>query len=106
MSPGSPRSCPALAALALVALLGACGGAGNNKGDPLGLRGKPSDACTQAIMEGHNDEAAGKQAPFLPSVRECGSLAAWTEAAKEFGIDLQGREPQFVDNTCEAAGRS
>jgi len=24
-------------------------------------------------------------------------------AAHRFGIDLQGREPQFVDNTCNAA---
>ena len=48
-------------------------------------------------------EAAGQPAPFLPSVRECESLAAWTEAAKGFGIDLKGREAQFVDNTCNAA---
>ena len=39
-----------------------------------------------------------------PSVRACGSLAEWTEAAKGFGIDLRGREAQFVDNTCNAAG--
>ena len=49
-------------------------------------------------------EVAGGPAPFLPSVRACGSLAQWTEAAHGFGIDLQGREAQFVDNTCNAAG--
>jgi len=55
-------------------------------------------------MDGHNNEAAGKPAPFLPSVRVCGSLDTWIAAAKDFGIDLKGREPQFVDNTCNAAG--
>lgn len=69
----------------------------------MALEGKPSDGCSLAIMDGHNNEGAGKPAPFLPSVRECGSLAAWIEAAKDFGIDLKGREPQFVDNTCNAA---
>ena len=101
--PSAKRSRSALLALALVALLGACGGSGG-KGDPLALEGTPSDACSQAIMDGHNSEAAGTQAPFLPSVRECGSLAAWIEAAKDFGIDLKGREAQYVDNTCTAAG--
>ncbi|MGH9279663.1 MAG: hypothetical protein ACRD12_16385 [Acidimicrobiales bacterium] len=101
MSAARPRS--AGLALALVALLGACGRGGDTKGDPLALAGKPSDACSQAIVDGHNSEAAGRPAPFLPSVRECASLAAWTQAAKDFGIDLKGREPQFVNNTCEAA---
>ncbi len=54
-------------------------------------------------MDGHNMEAARQPAPFLPSVRACGSLAEWTAAAKAFGIDLKGREAQFVDNTCNAA---
>lgn len=94
----------AVAVLALVALLVACGGGGDSTDDPLALEGKPSDACSQAIVDGHNMEAAGRPAPFLPSIRECGSLAAWTEAARKFGIDLKGREPQFVDNTCNAAG--
>jgi hypothetical protein len=101
-TPRRPRS--AVALLALVTLLGACGGGPKTKDDPLALEGKPSDACTQAIMDGHNMEAAGKPAPFLASIGECGSLAAWTEAAHKFGIDLQGREAQFVDNTCNAAG--
>lgn len=93
---------PVIAVLT-VTLLGACGGGGDDGGDPLALEGKPSDGCSQAIVDGHNNEAAGKPAPFLPSVRECGSLAAWVRAAKDFGIDLKGREPQFVDNTCNAA---
>jgi len=91
----------------LVAVAGACragGGGGGRSDDPLALAGQPSDACTQAIMDGHNMEAAGKPSPFLPSVQKCGSLAAWTEAAKAFGINLNGREAQFVDNTCNAAG--
>lgn len=92
-----------VAVVATGVLVGACGGGGNGDDDPLALAGKPSDACSQAIMDGHNMEAAGRPAPFLPSVRECGSLAAWTEAANNFGIDLKGREPQFVLNTCNAA---
>jgi hypothetical protein len=91
-------------ALLLMALTGACGGGGgDDDDDPLALAGKPSDACSQAIMDGHNMEAAGRPAPFLPSVEKCGSLAEWTAAAKAFGIDLRGREAQFVDNTCNAA---
>lgn len=90
--------------LGLAVLAGACGGGGGGGGDdPLALAGEPSDACSQAIMDGHNMEAAGRPAPFLPSVEACGSLAEWTEAAKKFGIDLKGREAQFVDNTCNAA---
>lgn len=87
----------------LLAILVACGGGGGADDDPLALAGTPSDACTRAIVAGHNDEAAGRPNPFLASIRECGSLAAWTAAAKGFGIDLKGREAQFVDNTCNAA---
>lgn len=91
-----------LAAFLLAAV--ACGGGGGGENDdPLALEGKPSDSCSQAIIDGHNTEAAGRPAPFLPSIRACGSLAEWTEAAKSFGIDLKGREAQFVDNTCNAA---
>lgn len=92
-----------VAALVLVALTGGCGGGSGAKDDPLALAGKPSDACSQAIVDGHNMEAAGKPAPFLPSIEKCETLAAWTEAAKTFGINLNGREAQFVDNTCNAA---
>ena len=73
-------------------LLAACGGGDNATDDPLALSGAPSDECSREIANGHNMEAAGRPAPFLPSVRECGSLAAWTEAAKAFGIDLNGWE--------------
>ena len=92
-----------LAMLGMAIVLGACGGGDDDERDPLALDGKPSDRCSQAIAAGHNDEGAGRPAPFLPSVRECESLAAWVQAAKDFGIDLKGREPQFVDNTCNAA---
>lgn len=33
-------------------------------------------------------------------------MAEWTAAAKAFGIDLRGREAQFVDNTCNATTTS
>ena len=80
----------------VLAVLGACGGGGSQDDDPLALAGKPSDACGQAIVDGHNMEAAGRPTRFLPSIEACGSLAEWTEAAKKFGIDLKGREAQFV----------
>lgn len=89
--------------MVLLVVLAACGGGEEARDDPLALSGAPSDECSRAIADGHHMEAAGQPAPFLPSVRECGSLAAWTEAAKGFGIDLKGREAQFVDNTCNAA---
>jgi hypothetical protein len=93
-----------LTATLLLAVLAGCGGGDDNAADdPLALSGKPSDACSQAIVDGHNMEAAGRPAPFLQSIRVCGSLAEWTEAAKGFGIDLKGREAQFVDNTCNAS---
>ena len=88
----------------LAAALSACGGGSKTVEDPLALEGEPSTPCTQAIMDGHNHEGAGQPTPvaFLPSIRECRSLAEWTAAAKAFGIDLRGREAQFVDNTCNA----
>ena len=89
--------------MSLLLLVAACGGGDRTEDDPLALGDAPSDECSRAIANGHNLEAAGQPAPFLPSVRECQSLAAWTEAAKGFGIDLKGREAQFVDNTCNAA---
>jgi hypothetical protein len=93
------------AACAIVlGVLGSCGGGGGQDDDPLALAGQPSGACSQAIMDGHDMEAAGRPTPFLRSIQACGSLAEWTEAAKKFGIDLKGREPQFVDNTCNAGG--
>ncbi|MFN2504652.1 MAG: hypothetical protein ABR540_10590, partial [Acidimicrobiales bacterium] len=101
---GAPRLAAwAVTLTVLAAVLGACGGGGGaDEDDPLALAGQPSGSCSQAIMDGHNMEAAGRPAPFLPSIQACGSLAEWTEAAKEFGIDLKGREAQFVDNTCNA----
>lgn len=86
----------------------ACGSGGNTTEDPLALEGTASSPCTQAIMDGHNHEGAGEPTPvaFLPSIRECRSLAEWTAAAKAFGIDLRGREAQFVDNTCNATTTS
>ncbi len=93
----------ATAAAIGLALTTACGGGGGSMGDPLALQAEPSGGCSQAIKDGHDNEAAGRPAPFLPSVRQCGSLDAWIQAAKDFGIDLKGREPQFVDNTCNAA---
>lgn len=90
--------------LALTTALSACGGGGKSTGDPLALSGKATTPCTQAIMDGHNHEGAGQPSPvaFLPSLRDCHSLAEWTAAANAFGIKLNGREAQFVDNTCNA----
>lgn len=93
-----------LPVLALAAVLAGCGGGPKPAGDPLALTGTASDACAQAIMDGHNMEAAGKPSPFLASIRQCKTLAEWTAAAKGFGIDLKGREAQYVDNTCNASG--
>lgn len=90
--------------LVVAAALSACGGGGGDE-DPLALEGKASTPCMQAITDGHNQEGAGQPTPvaFLPSIRECSSLTEWTVAAKAFGIDLKGREAQFVDNTCNAS---
>ena len=100
------RRCVGVILLATV--LAACGGGRETGEDPLALEGEASTACTQAIMDGHNHEGAGEPTPlaFLPSIRECRSLAEWTAAAKAFGIDLRGREAQFVDNTCNATTTS
>ena len=78
-----------LAALLVGAAAGACGGGGGGGADddPLALAGKPSDTCSQAIADGHNMEAAGRPAPFLPSIRACGSLLEWTEAAAYARLD-------------------
>ncbi len=91
------------AVVALATLLSACGG-GKSNDDPLALSGKARTPCTQAIMDGHNHEGAGQPTPvaFLPSLKDCPSLAEWTAAANAFGIKLNGREAQFVDNTCNA----
>ena len=97
-----------LGAVLLATALSACGGGGEPAEDPLALDGKASTPCTQAIMDGHNHEGAGQPTPvaFLPSIQECRSLAEWTAAAMAFGINLRGREAQFVDNTCNATTTS
>jgi hypothetical protein len=97
------------ATVAVAAALFACGGGGGGAtNDPLALEGEPSTPCTQAIVDGHNHEGAGQPTPvaFLPSIQECRSMAEWNAAAKAFGIDLRGREAQFVDNTCNATTTS
>lgn len=88
---------------ALAVALAACGGDGGDD-DPMAREGAVSTPCTQAITDGHNHEGAGEPTPvaFLPSIRDCRSLEEWTAAAKAFGINLRGREAQFVDNTCNA----
>jgi hypothetical protein len=92
----------------LATALSACGGGGEPAEDSLALGGKASTPCTQAIVDGHNHEGAGQPTPvaFLPSIQECRSLAEWTAAAMAFGINLRGREAQFVDNTCNATTTS
>ena len=96
------------AAVAIAIALSACGGNSTTDDDALALKGEPSTPCTRAIADGHNHEGAGEPTPvaFLPSVRECRTLDEWTAAAKAFGINLRGREAQFVDNTCNATTTS
>ncbi len=104
MSRISALSRQRLAVVAMAVAFSACGGGGGGDDDPMALGEAPSTPCTQAITDGHNHEGAGEPTPvaFLPSIRDCRSLDEWTAAAKAFGIDLRGREAQFVDNTCNA----
>ena len=97
-----------MGAALLATAVSACGGGGEPAEDSLALEGKASTPCTQAIVDGHNHEGAGQPTPvaFLPSIQECRSLAEWTAAAMAFGINLRGREAQFVDNTCNATTTS
>ena len=74
--------------------------------DPAKTKVTASPACAASFEQGHNSERAGQPTPdaFLPSIRTCRSLEQWTAAERAFGVDLQGREAEFVDNTCNAAG--
>lgn len=64
-----------------------------------------SQACTDSFRHGHNQEKGGEPTPkaFLPSIQACQSLEEWTAAERAFGVNLQGQEARFVDNTCFAA---
>ena len=89
-----------------MALIGACGGGGGGEvPDDSGAGTSLSPACRQAFVDGHDLEVAGTPTneAFLPSVEACGSLAEWTAAAQDFGVNLQGREAAFVDGVCAAA---
>ncbi len=70
---------------------------------PTTTPGGPSAVCADSFKRGHDRERAGVVTPraFLPSVRLCRSLEEWTAAARAFGVD-QGREAEFVNNTCGA----
>lgn len=92
---------------AVLALAAACGSGGGDAVDPLALpEPDADDPCARAFIRGHNDEAAGTPTPeaFRASIEECESLARWRTTALSVGIDLRGREAQFVDNTCRAIG--
>ena len=64
-----------------------------------------SQACADSFRHGHNQEKGGEPTPkaFLPSIQACQSLEEWTAAERAFGVNLQGQEARFVDNTCFAA---
>ena len=89
----------------------ACGDGDSNGG---ATRATPTTAttvaaspqCVDAFKQGHNSEKGGQATSqaFLPSIRVCQSLGEWTAAERAFGVNLQGREAEFVDNTCSAAG--
>lgn len=91
--------------MAVALLAGACGGDGGAVPDDADAGPSLSPACRQAFVDGHDLEVAGTPTneAFLPSVEACGSMAEWTAAAEDFGVDLQGREAIFVDGVCAAA---
>lgn len=64
-----------------------------------------SQACADSFRHGHKQEKGGEPTPkaFLPSIPACQSVEEWTAAARAFGVNLQGQEPRFLDNTCFAA---
>ena len=96
--------------MAVVAGLTACGGEDSTSPPrttvppPATTPGAASPLCADSFKRGHDSESAGVATPraFLPSVRQCRSLQEWTAAAKAFGVNLQGREAEFVNNTCGA----
>ena len=99
------------AALLVVTIgLAACGD-GDSNGGATGATPSTtttvaaSPHCADAFEQGHNSEKGGQATSqaFLPSIRACQSLAEWTAAERAFGVNLQGREAEFVDNTCTAA---
>lgn len=56
-------------------------------------------------MKGHERENKGEptSTAFLGSIQQCSTLAQWTTTAKSLGVDLRGREPNFVEMVCAAA---
>lgn len=98
------------AAAAAALLLAGCGGS-----EPIettksaGARPAPaaaaSGACREGFVNGHERENKGEPSgtAFLPSIEQCSTLAEWTAAAKSLGVDLRGREPNFVEMVCAQA---
>lgn len=64
-----------------------------------------STECRAAFQLGHDGEAAGTETflAFRQSVQRCSSLAQWTAAAKDIGVDLGDQAAVFVDRTCSMA---
>jgi hypothetical protein len=94
--------------MTVTVLLAGCGGGSNGSGDAVGSGGTAGGApgaCMDAMVAGRNIEAANKAIPvaYLQSVRNCTTLAEWTAAAHSVGVDLGGREAQFVENVCTAS---
>jgi hypothetical protein len=107
----------ALGALAFVGLMAGfgCG----SESDPVettrsagaSTTAKPAAAgaskeCKDAFVRSHAGEDAGEPTNivFLPSIQDCSTLDEWTAAAKSLGVNLRGREPDFVEGVCAAHG--
>ena len=116
-SPGGRPSCRPTVGTVVALILGACGD-GDSSGEtsgttastaattaPVNTAAMASPACADSFKRGHEDEKGGRPTSqsFLPSIRACQSLEEWTSAERAFGVDLKGREAEFVDNTCTAA---
>ncbi|MDP9441881.1 MAG: hypothetical protein M3P34_06850 [Actinomycetota bacterium] len=67
--------------------------------------GNGNDGRLPEASESHRRETAGEdtRAAFVASIRNCSTLSEWTATAKALGVDLRGREPNFVERVCSAA---
>lgn len=103
---GTRRARLALVAVAL--LLGGCGDRGGGEIETSRNAPPPSpgaSACRDSFADGHRREDAGEntQVAFVGSIQNCSTLSQWTATAKSLGVDLGGREPNFVESVCSAA---
>jgi hypothetical protein len=114
-----PLRASALGVLALVALLAGFGCGSESEpvettrsarasttAKPAAAGAAASKECKDAFVRSHAGEDAGQPTNivFLPSIQECSTLGEWTAAAKSLGVNLRGREPDFVEGVCAAHG--